>query len=59
MESYLHKLVSYFWNGEKEYGFVLDVSKTYSGHYAFNILSQSEKQVRILYTQYSKLTLEE
>jgi hypothetical protein len=59
MESYLHKLVSYYWNGDKEYGFVTKVQKTSNGNYRFNILSQQARVIRFLYTEYSKLNLEE
>jgi hypothetical protein len=59
MESYKYKLVSYYWNGDKEYGFVLEVQKAYNGHYVLDILNQSTKQTHIYYTEYGKVNLEE
>jgi len=59
MENCLHKLVSYNWDGVKEYGFVLEVAKTYTGHYVLNILSQPTKQVHTYYTEFGKVKLEE
>jgi hypothetical protein len=59
MESYKHKLVSYSWDGIKEYGFVLEVEKTYNGHYVLMILNQLTKQTHSYYTEFAKVKLEE
>ena len=59
MESYLHKLVSYYWNGDKEYGFVLEVQKRYDGNYVLKILNQPTKQAHTYCTEFGKVNLEE
>jgi len=59
MENYLHKFVSYYWNGYKEYGFVLEVQKTYNGNYVLNILNQLTKHTDIYYSEFGKVYLEE
>jgi hypothetical protein len=59
MENCLHKLVSYRLDGDKEYGFVLEVEKTYNGHYVLMILNQLTKQTHSYYTEFGKVKLEE
>ena len=59
MESYKYKLVSYYWDGVKHYGFVLEVTKTYNGHYVLNILNQLVKKTDTVYTEFGKVNLEE
>lgn len=58
-QSFLHKLVSYDWNGKKVLGFVLGEYKTYSGSYTYNILNQQTQNVHIVYSSYTKIVLEE
>jgi hypothetical protein len=59
MENCLHKLVSYNWDGIKEYGFVLEVEKRYNGYYVLKILNQPTKQTHSYCTEFGKVKLEE
>jgi len=58
-QSFLHKLVSYQWNGKSELGFVLEEAKTYSGSWVYTVLNQRTTTQHILYSSYTKITLEE
>jgi hypothetical protein len=58
-QSYLYKLVSYLWNGERELGFVLTEQKTYNGGWVYSVLNQRTATQHILYSSYTKVTLEE
>lgn len=55
----LHKLVSYQWNGKSELGFVLEEAKTWSGSWVYTVLNQRTTTRHILYSSYTKVTLEE
>ena len=55
----LHKLVSYQWDGKSELGFVLTEQKTYNGGWVYSVLNQRTATQHILYSSYTKVTLEE
>jgi hypothetical protein len=58
-QSYLYKLVSYLWSGKREFGFVLEEAKTWSGSWVYTVLNQRTTTRHILYSSYTKVTLEE
>jgi hypothetical protein len=58
-QSYLYKLVSYLWSDKRELGFVLEEAKTWSGSWVYTVLNQRTETQHILYSSYTKVTLEE
>ncbi len=58
-EKFLHKLVSYQWDGKSELGFVLTEQKTYNGGWVYSVLNQRTATQHIVYSSYTKVVLEE
>lgn len=59
-KKYLHKLVSYSWDGDKEYGFVLEANTDpFDGTSYVKILNQRTKQTHKFYLRFGILKVEE